>query len=104
MKKYQVNITQPAEEDLREIADHISRELLEPHLAEKLIDAIAEEISYLEDMPFRHGLVRDERLAAQGFRKLVIDNYVAFYAVAEKEHTVTIIRILHGRRDWINLI
>jgi plasmid stabilization system protein ParE len=56
MKKYQVNITQPAEEDLREIADHISKELLEPQLAEKLIDTIAEEISCLEDMPFRHGL------------------------------------------------
>jgi plasmid stabilization system protein ParE len=56
MKKYQVNITQPAEEDLREIADHISKELLEPQLAEKLIDTIAEEISCLEDMPFRLGL------------------------------------------------
>ncbi len=104
MKRYDIVITQPAEEDLQEIADYISKELMEPKLARKLIARIGEAITCLEEMPFRHALVSDEKLAAQGFRKLIIDNYIVFYIVSEKEHIITVVRILYGRRDWVNLI
>jgi len=104
MKKYDIVITQPAEEDLQEIADYISKELMEPKLAQKLIARIGEAIIGLEDMPHRYAFVSDERLAAQGFRKIIIDNQIVFYVVAEKDYLITVVRILSGRRDWVNLI
>lgn len=104
MSRYNIDITEPAEYDLRQIGKYISEELLEPQLASKVIDKIASTIFSLEEMPSRHALVRDERLAQQGIRKIMMDNYIVFYIISEEIKTVTIIRILYSRRDWINLL
>ncbi|MZQ85103.1 type II toxin-antitoxin system mRNA interferase toxin, RelE/StbE family [Paenibacillus sp. 5J-6] len=101
---YRLLITDLAEADLRDIADYIANELLEPSAARKIISRIAEAASQLEQMSFRNGLVRDERLAANGIRHLLVDSYIVFYIVSEKEETVTIIRILNGKRNWSSLL
>lgn len=102
---YQILITEPAENDLREIGRYIARELLEPALAEKMVSKIGDAIIGLEQMPLRNALVADEVLAARGIRKLLVDNYyIVFYVVSEKAATVTIVRILYSRRDWMNLL
>ncbi|MDI3478740.1 MAG: toxin ParE1/3/4 [Thermoanaerobacterium sp.] len=104
MNRYKVEITEPAEKDLYEIWRYIAKELLEPDIARKVVNKIGEAILKLEEMPLRNALVADERLAFQGIRKMTIDNYLVFYIVAEESKTVTIVRILYGRRDWINLL
>lgn len=101
---YRLLITDLGEADLRDIADYITNELLEPSAARKIISRIAESASQLEQMPFRNGLVRDERLAANGIRHLLVDSYIVFYVISEKEETVTIIRILNGKRNWSSLL
>ncbi len=55
-------------------------------------------------MPTRHAVVADEELALQGIRKLIMNNYIVFYVVSEENATVTVVRILYGRRNWINLL
>jgi plasmid stabilization system protein ParE len=97
-------ITELAEADMRDIADYIAKELLEPATARKMIGRVAEAIFQLEQMPFRNGLVRDERLAANGIRHLLVDSYIVFYVISEKEEIVTIIRILYGKRNWSSLL
>lgn len=104
MSNYNIQITEPAEKDLYEIGTYISKELLEPETAKKVVSKIAKGISILEDMPLRNALVADDRLAYIGIRKIMVDNYIIFYVVTEESKTVTIIRILYGRRDWINLL
>jgi addiction module RelE/StbE family toxin len=102
--KYNIEITKPAEKDLYEIGRYISRELLEPEIAKKMVSQIAIGIITLEEMPLRNALVADARLAYKGIRKIMVDNYIIFYLVNEEIKIVTIIRILYGRRDWINLL
>ncbi|QAT39798.1 type II toxin-antitoxin system RelE/ParE family toxin [Clostridium sp. JN-9] len=104
MNRYNIQITEPAEKDLKEIAEYISKELLERETAKKVVSQIAKGINSLEDMPLRNALVADGRLANKGIRKIIVGNYVIFYSAAEEDKTVTIIRILYGRRDWINLL
>jgi len=101
---YDIQITEPAEKDLYEIGAYISKELLEPEIAKKVISEIAKGVNSLEDMLLRNALVADDRLAYKGIRKIMVDNYIVFYIVAEESKTVTIIRILYSRRDWINLL
>ena len=104
MKVFHLVITEPAEADLKGIADYIAKELREPSTAQHLITKIAESILKLKQMPQQYALVSDERLANQGIRKLMVDNYIVFYVVSEKNQSVSIIRILHGKRDWNNLL
>ena len=104
MSRYNIEITEPAENDLYEIGSYIVEELLEPDIAKKVINKIGDAILSLEDMPLRNGVVADEKLALQAIRKIFVDNYIVFYIVTEENKTVTIVRILFGRRDWINLL
>lgn len=104
MSKYNIQITEPAEKDLREIGVYISKELLEPETAKKVVSKIAKAVSSLEEMPLRNPLASDERLSHKGIRKVIVDNYIVFYIVTDETKTVTIVRILYGRRYWINLL
>ncbi len=104
MKKYSVLMTHTATEDLKSIATYIANELREPSIAKKLVGNIKEAVMSLEEMPTRYSLLRDANLADHGIRKIVVDNYIVFYIVAEKDNEVTIVRILYSRRDWANLL
>lgn len=104
MNIYNIEITEPAENDLYEIGVYISKELLEPETGKKVVSKIAEGIIALEYMPLRNSLVADYRLACKGIRKIMVGKYAIFYIVDEESKTVTIIRILYSRRDWINLL
>jgi len=104
MIKYTIQITQPAENDLRKIGIYISEELLELSTARKVVAKIGEAISTLEELPMRNALLKDDRLALAGIRRILVDNYIVFYIVTQKNKTVTIIRILYNRRDFMNLL
>jgi toxin ParE1/3/4 len=104
MKQYKVLMTEPAAEDLQSIARYIADELLEPAIAKKLVGKIKASVMSLAKLPTRHALVADERIAAQEIRKLIVENYIAFYVISEKDATVTVIRILYGRRDWEHIL
>jgi len=104
VKNYKIEITEPAENDLRAVGVYISNELLELSIAKKVVNKIGEAIITLAELPLRNALVSDERLALQGIRKILMDNYIVFYIVNEENRIVTIVRILYTRRDWINLL
>lgn len=97
-------MTHTATEDLKSIANYIVRELREPSIAQKLVNLIKEEVMSLKEMPTRYSLLADEILQRQGLRKLLVENYIVFYIVEEKDSTVTIVRILYGRRNWVDLL
>ena len=104
MDVYEVFITEPAENDLRDIAKYISSQLYAPTTSLNMIQSIKAAIAKLETMALAYPLVRDDRLAALGYRLLSVKNYIVFYIVNEKEKAVDVDRILYSRRDWRNLL
>jgi len=104
MAKYRVDISEPAEEDLRDIVRYISVQLSVPVTAMKMMEAFEEALSKLSDMPRGYPLLRDDRLASMGYRRVDINNYTAFFTIYEKEKVVDVERILYSRRDWANLL
>jgi addiction module RelE/StbE family toxin len=104
MKKYSVHISESAKQDTLDIVRYISAELNSPQAAIELLDKLDIGMKSLDTNPKRNAFVREERLAAKGYRALLIKNYIAFYKVDEKTKNVDIIRILYGRRDWSGLL
>lgn len=104
MIRYRVMITKPAELDLKGIADYISKEIREPATAQQVVNAIGESVFALEQLPLRNPLVRDERLASQGIRMMIAEGYIIFYFVDDKVKTVNVVRILYGKREWMNIL
>lgn len=104
MPEYKVDISEPAEEDLRDIIRYISSQLNAPITAMNMMEIIEDALSKISDMPEHCPIVRDERLAAMGYRRLEIKNYTAFFTINEKDKVVDVERILYARRDWANLL
>jgi len=104
MDVYKVELARSAENDLREIARYIAHQLNEPATALKMVQTIKNAIFKLDTTALAHPLVRVDRLAALGYRPLVVKNYIAFYVVNEKDKLVDVDRILYGQRDWKSIL
>ena len=104
MKKYDVLLETTAVNDLYDILDYITNNLMQPETAKRIFYSIEDKISTLDQLPARHNVVREEPYAALGVRMLPVENYVAFYIIDEPRREVRVLRILYNRREWKNLL
>lgn len=104
MDKYRIDISEPAENDLRDIVRYIAAQLSAPLTALKMMDLVEEAIMGLAILPKKCSPVIDERLALMGYRKLLVKNYVVLFTIDEKAKVVDIERILYARRDWRQIL
>ncbi|MBS3885878.1 MAG: type II toxin-antitoxin system RelE/ParE family toxin [Dethiobacter sp.] len=104
MARYRVEISEPADNDLRDIVRYISAQLSAPMTAIKMMDTLNEAMAGLALMQQKCTFVTDERLAMIGYRKLPVKNYIVFLTINEKSKVVDVERILYARRDWQRII
>lgn len=97
--KYKVFTTEKAEEDLKSIADYLIFKLLAGETALKQIDRIEQAVTSLEEMPERYRAYEEEPWKEKNLRVMGVDNYLVFYTTDNDNATVTVIRIMYGRRD-----
>ncbi len=102
--KYSLKFTPKASDDLEQIYSYISGELFAEDAANNLLERIETSIMRLKDYPFSCNFVADEFLKNKGYRKLIIDNYIAFYSVDEIEKQVVIMRVLYGRQKYQDIL
>lgn len=101
---YKIIITNPAEEDLKSAVSYIANELKNPVATNNLLDEAQKVINSLSYMPDRYPLVEDDVLSAQEIRMVQINNYLAFYVIRKETKSITILRFLYARRDWISIL
>ena len=102
MKKYNVEYSIESKQDLIGIKKYIKHNLEEPEIAEKLISKIRKAINNLKNNPEKFAIIDDDLIKKLEVRKLIIDNYIVFYRI--KDNNIQIVRIMYGRRIWINLL
>ena len=102
--KYSIFVTGKAKQDLIEAADYIEYTLLNPKAADDLIDRFEKEINNLAFMPEKHQLVNDPVLAAWGIRMIALNNYIVFYTVDKESKSISVIRFLYVKRNWISVL
>ncbi|HHY08390.1 MAG TPA: type II toxin-antitoxin system RelE/ParE family toxin [Corynebacteriales bacterium] len=101
---YGLKLTPKANDDLDEIYSYITGELDAEKAAMRLFEKIETSIMRLRDFPFSCNHVNDEFLKMKGYRKLIVDNYIAFYVVDEEQRQVVVMRVLYGRRKYENIL
>ena len=101
---YGIEITEAAQRDFENIYMYISDNLCNKQAATRLIKQIDESIRVLADMPEGYPLVRDEYLRNIGIRFISVKNYIVFYTVSSVKQKVYIVRILYGKRNWIDIL
>lgn len=104
MDKYEIYVTDNAHKDLKGIHDYISLNLLEPNISKNIISEIDKTVLSLEIMPNRFEKVKNKYFSNRSVRKCFSNNYIILYSVNENKKTVTIIRVLYGKSNWVKLI
>lgn len=102
MKKYNIEYSKESKQDLIGIKQYIKYNLQEPELAPKLIAKIRKEINSLKNTPEIYAIIDDDIIKKLEIRKLVVENYIVFYRI--KNNNIQIVRVMYGRRNWINLL
>ena len=87
---YQLHITSTAKQDITKAVDYIEFTLKNPDAANNLLDVVTEQINSLANFPQRF--------------HLVINHYLAFYTIDEKNQNVIIVRFLYQKSNWISIL
>ena len=102
MAKYNIEYSKESKQDLIGIKKYIKYNLQEPEIAQKLILEIRNEINNLKHNPEIYSIIDDDLIKKLEIRKLIVNNYIVFYRI--KKENIEIVRIMYGRRNWINLL
>jgi len=100
MKKWRIVISKPAKADLVETRDYIVDVLREPSVARNLIKRIREQIGKLAVNPAGYAVYDYEPWRSRGARRVNVGNFAVFFIPDETTHTVTIIRMMYGKRNF----
>jgi plasmid stabilization system protein ParE len=97
--EYSVRLLRVAEDDLTEIVTYIAAD--RPLAADKFASRIERSLSRLAQNPHLGRIPDEEGLLRLGYRYLVVENHLIFYAI--EGDTIYVHRILHGARDYLSL-
>ena len=92
---FSLRLAEDADRDIEDIWWNVAIESSNSVIADRLVQRIFDRYSILAEYPYL-GPGRDHLLGA-GRRTLTVGDYVIVYRV--DENTVSILRIVHGRRD-----
>ena len=101
---YILKFTPKANGDLEQIYAYVSGKLFSEIAADNLLERLENSLIRLRYFPYSCSFVSDEPLKNKGYRKLIVDNYIAFYLVNETEKQVVVMRILYGAQNYENLL
>ena len=97
--RFEVELTERADRDLRNIFLYIAVDLLSPENAEKQVKRLWNAILSLDELPERYRRYEDEPWHSRGLRILPVDNYNILYIPSLEERIVRIMTVMYGGRD-----
>lgn len=97
MKKYDVQISEKALNDMEAIYTHIAEKLFAPNAAMNQYNRIADAILSLEKTPERIKFMDSEPEHSLRIRQMFVDNYSVFFIIKGK--IVNIVNVLYSASD-----
>ena len=94
---WQIEVSDAAQEDLRDIYSYIAFDLESPENARNVLRRILAQIATLEEMPMRFRSYPREPLSSKGVRVLDVGNFCVYYL--PEDGVVSVGSILYSHRD-----
>lgn len=96
---FDVQISEQADKDLRDIYEYIAFELLAPENAARQLERLENAIGKLGAMPEKYQRYEREPWFSRGLRVFSVDNFLVFYIPKMDAKIATVIRVMYGGRD-----
>lgn len=90
-----------------EIVGYISEVLASPNTATSFLDGFDELVGNLEELPLAYPFAQDPRLAARGYRRALVGNYLVLFRVDETDErsgVVLVTNVFHGSQNYRELL
>jgi len=101
---YRLKISKLYKEDTSSSYKYIKNELEAPMAANNLKIEIKEKINKIKENPNIRPLVQDKYLASLGYRLINVKNYMIFYIIGDDDKHIKVVRFLHSKRNWMNIL
>lgn len=101
---YKLIISKEAHNDVDDIVHYIAIELCNPTAATGFLDGVEKSYHNVIDNPRMYGFCNDYRLHKEGYRKIIIKNYLIFYRIDDEQKAVLVVRIIYGGRNYTELL
>ena len=96
--KYQLKIFPMARLDMEQIFDYIAVELCNPTAAIGQINDFEKAFENVCTFPESCPYINNEYVKDKSLRKLIVNNYIAFYRI--KDNEIQVVRVLYGMRNY----
>ena len=100
MKKYTVEVSENAKQDLKEIISYLRYNLSGDIIADKYKILFKKKLKDLENVAGSMPILDESLTGHNNIRKINARNYVIFYIVNENDLKATILRVGHVFMDW----
>lgn len=97
-RTYAVVTTDTADAAIREQARYIAIDQQSPQNAAAWLERVWAAIDGLEFLPKRHGLAIENEHVPYEVRRVLVDNHLLLFTVAEEKQMVYIVGLRHGAR------
>ena len=101
---YKLEFLPIARQDAADIVRYISHDLCNTPAAEKLAVELIKASDGIPKFPYANAAYTPIKPLKHEYRKLLVQNYIIFYWIDEKEKVVTVARIIYARRDYKKLL
>ena len=98
---YEVKVTSQAQEQMSEIIEYISHELVAPDAANNLLDKMENSIMSLAKFPERNQVIEEEPWRTEGIRKIVVNNFLIYYWINCAEKKVQVTAVIYSKRNQL---
>ena len=100
--RYKLKFTKQSGNQIIQIIDYISHNLLAPRAAMRLYSEIKEKTERLADFPESCALVDREQWKFSGLRKLIVRNFIVYYLIDHENQSVIITSVVYGKSNQLN--
>ena len=100
MKKYIVEISETAEQDLENIISYLRYNLSGDIIADKYKILFKQELRNVENVAGSMSILDEKLTGHKNIRKINVRNYIVFYIVDEENSKALVVRIGHAFMDW----
>lgn len=100
MKKYIVELSETANQDLNNIISYLRYTLSGDIIADKYKILFKQALIDLEDVAGSMPVLSEELTGHKDIRKINVRNYIIFYIVDEEKSKAFVVRIGHAFMDW----
>ncbi len=100
--QYRLSIFPLARLDMEQIFDHIAVALCNPTAAMEQVDDFEKAFENVCAFPESCPYVNNEYVKDKSLRKVIVNNYIAFYRIRDNE--IQVVRVLYGMRNFEALL